>query len=340
MAFEPIQTDFDMLNPPSNYQVQTPRPIIRFHCVMTVVVTAAAGTTVKALGGGIRAFLRQVIWARGGSPIQTWGTNGFIGAAGWTLSNQMRGWLQAVENIVDTPAAPASTTFTMRLGFIIPIALPPEHYSVAGQNVSAVRIKPKKNVASELWSLNFRAGDISDFLNNPGVSSVDSASVEVIAETDETLSEETPDDGILVYANPHTIPLTLSVGVNVPFDLPRDGLLLTQGQLSYSNSVLIDNLVTEIQYVFNTREILSEMSWFMQQLIASLNADSATNYPEGQNFIDWDVTHDLENAINVPAATAWQVKLSHQVATTRGDYIEQMVYVLPTAVAFKRLARG
>lgn len=341
MAFEPIQTVFNMLAPPSNYQVQTPRPIIRFHCLMTVVVTAAGGSAqANLLGGGIRAFLRRITWNRGGSPIQTWGTDGFIGAAGWTITNYMQAWLQAVEQIVDVPAAPAGTTFTMRLGFIIPIALPPEHYSVDGQNISAVRIKPRRNVASDLWSLDFRPGDINDFLTTVGASTVDSAIVEVVAETDETLDTETPDDGILLYTNINPIAFPIATGTRSPFNLPRDGLLLNQGQLVYDNSILVNTLVTRLEYVFNTREILSEMTWFMQQLITALNADSSANYPVGQNFIDWDVTHDLENAINTPAATAWQVRVDHIAPTARGDLVEQMAFVLPTAVAFKRQARG
>lgn len=340
MAFERVAQPYDMLNPPANFQVQSPRPIVRFHCVLTMTFTLVAGAAQKAVGGGIRAFIRQILWLRGGSPIQTWGTNGFIGAGGWMMDNIMRAWLKAVPQITDVPAAPPIGALTLKFAFVIPVALPNEQYAIEGQNLSAVRVKPKVNVASELWSLEFKAGTIADLFDTPGASTIDTASIEVVVETDETLNPEMPDDGIWLYSNPNPLSLPLSVGVNRPFDLPRDGLLLNQSQLAYDNSILDNDLVTELQYIFNTKEILSEMSWDMQQHLAALNADAPGNYPVGQNFIDWDVTHDLENAINTPAATAWQVKLDHIAPTGRGDLVEQMVFTLPTTIGVQRQARG
>jgi hypothetical protein len=340
MAFEPVGERYNLLNPPSNYAVKTPRPIVRFHCVARVNATLAPGVTAKALGGGIRAYLRQILWSRGGSPIHTWGTQGYIGAAGWCIDDMVRAWLKAVPQIVDVAATPAEGTFDYYYSFVIPIALPPERYSIDGQNVSAVRVKPKASLASDLWTLTFRVGDINDFVNNAGASVINSADMEVVAETDETLDAATPDTGLLLYANPNSIALPLSAGVRRPFDLPRDGLLLAQGQLAYDDSALTNAIIENTEYVFNTREVLSEQTWLMQQFITALNGDAAGNYPVGLNYANWDVTYDLANALDVPAATNWQLKITHGAPTNRGDYVEQMLFVLPTALAFQRQARG
>jgi hypothetical protein len=339
MAFEPVG-EYDLLNPPPAFRIETPRPVTRVHCVMKVDATAAAGATTKALGGGIRAFLRQIQWLRGGSPIQTWGSDAFIGAGGWTLTNVIQGWLQAVEQIVDMPAVPVVGTNLMRYSFTIPIALPPERYSLEGVNLSAVRIKETQEKAADLWTLKFKPGVIGDFLDNVGASVVNSAVIEVVAETDETLDIDTPADAMIIYSGNHAIPLSLAAQTRAPFDLPRDGLLLAQGQLDYNDSELSNDIVTKLEYVYNTREILSEESYFMQQFITALGADSSGNYPTGLNWMNWDTTYDLANAINAPAATAWQVKLDHIQPTVRGDHNEQILYMLPASIAFQRQARG
>lgn len=284
-------------------QIKTPKPIVAFHLLSTVAITIGTGAGV--VQDAIQGWLRQLQITNGGTPIVVVG-DGSRGASGGIMSEVTeRTWLQSVPHLTQVLAASGTSLF----GTIMPISVPPNRYARSAVNRSALRIG-----ASSSWFIEASAGSIADLITTPGTATLDSATLEVIAEIDDTLDAERPEGAFVLFSNFQRQDIGTAAAVLRDFALSANGRVLWGSYLQRDNLLRSRVNVTDLQFRLDGSQIVLEGTWFAFERFGEFLGDAAANLPAGMAAAPFDPSFTLAG---IPAAgsTGWDV-LETNIAST------------------------
>lgn len=318
--FLPVGTEnVNTPNSSVSFQIKTPKPIVAFHFIFRITLTV--GTAAGLVEDGINRWIRQIRLTFGGTPIQTIGDNSGPNSAFQMLEPVVRGWLQAVPHRVDV--ALANGTYGVNVA--MPIATPPNRYAASAVNRSALRIG-----RATTWFLEVNTGALTDFFTTPGTASIDSATLEVVAEVDESLSSGNPENAFIMFSNFQAQAIPAAAGTQVQFQLSTNGIVLFAGYQTRDNGVRNQTVITDLQFRLDGSMIVLEGSQNFFQWLLEFFGDAAANAPTGLMCAFFDNSFTLAG---IPAAgsTGWDVLITHLAGTAAaGDGLNgQYYYIRP-----------